>query len=136
MSAIMNLGADNPNVLPLGTVQGIPIRLHPTFFALLGVSVLAGAGRGGQYVALVALLYGPILLATIVAHELGHALTARRLGAAVEAIVLWPLGGLALCGAGASPQDDIKVRLWTVGARFELCIAIRLVSDPTLRPAY
>lgn len=118
MSAIMNLGADNPYMLPLGTVQGIPIRLHPTFFALLGVSVLAGAGRGGEYIALVALLYGPVLLATIVAHELGHALTARRLGAAVEAIVLWPLGGLALCGAGASPQDDIKVRRWAAALTF------------------
>lgn len=110
----MNLGSDNPYMLPLGVVQGIPIRLHPTFFALLALSLLTSAGRGGEYVSLVALLYGPILLVTIVAHELGHALTARKLGGSVEAIVLWPLGGLALIGAGASPLDDIKVGTQTV----------------------
>ena len=38
-------------------------------------------------------------------HEFGHALMTKRLGGNVDGIVLWPLGGFALCG----PTDDFLV---------------------------
>lgn len=45
-------------------------------------------------------------------HEFGHALMTKRLGGTVDGIILWPLGGFALCG----PTDefvggDLKVAL-------------------------
>ena len=38
-------------------------------------------------------------------HEFGHALMTKRLGGNVDGIILWPLGGFALCG----PTDDFLV---------------------------
>lgn len=43
-------------------------------------------------------MYGPVLLGTVLIHELGHALAARRVGGHADGILLWPLGG---CGASA-----------------------------------
>ena len=48
------------------------------------------------YILFIVTLYGPILLITVIAHELGHALTTKRMGGQVEKIVVWPLGGFAV----------------------------------------
>lgn len=56
-------------------------------------------------------LYGPILLLTIITHELGHALTNKKLGGQTGDIVLWPLGGFAICGPTDSLIGDLKVAL-------------------------
>jgi Zn-dependent protease len=108
-SSFFSLEVDNPYLVRLGSCFGIPIDLHPTFFALLALSAFSAFSSGWVNVALVCVLYGPVLLCTIVTHELGHALMTQRLGASVGGIVLWPLGGLALCGATGDPWHDLKV---------------------------
>lgn len=45
---------------------------------------------------------------TIIIHELGHALTCKKLGGQTDGIVLWPLGGFAICG----PTDSLVGDLW------------------------
>lgn len=57
------------------------------------------------------LLYGPILLVTVLIHELGHSLAAQRSGMSAHGIVLWPLGGLAFIGHGSGPKIDLFVSL-------------------------
>lgn len=57
------------------------------------------------------ILYGPVLLLTILVHEFGHALMTKRLGGNVGGIVLWPLGGFALCGPTEGLVGDLKVAL-------------------------
>lgn len=53
-----------------------------------------------------------LLFTSIVAHELGHALTARRYGVEIEGIDLWLLGGVAkLRGAARRPQDELRYAL-------------------------
>ena len=39
------------------------------------------------------ILYGPILLVTVLTHEMGHVIMNRRCGGETGGIYLWPLGG-------------------------------------------
>lgn len=49
-------------------------------------------------------LLGPVLLLTVLVHELGHCLAARQVGGSATGILLWPLGGLAYIGHAAGPK--------------------------------
>jgi Zn-dependent protease len=77
------------------TIAGVPIRVHWLVPVILPIIFLwpAVADRSTE-----TLIYGLIgigcLLLAVVAHELGHALVAIRLGGQVRDIILWPLGGL------------------------------------------
>lgn len=57
------------------------------------------------------LAFGPILMITVLIHELGHCFASRKVGAAVHAILLWPLGGLAFVGHSSTPQKDLFVTI-------------------------
>ncbi len=77
----------------IGSLLGVPIRVHLTFFLLLlwiG-SLSAGSGEGFlRGVVFLLLLFGCVVL-----HELGHATVARRFGVSTRDIVLYPIGGVA-----------------------------------------
>ena len=75
------------------TIFGIPVAVQPFFWITL--AIIGGAGRASDAVA----LFGIVLFVlagfiSILVHELGHALTARRFGAYSE-ITLHAFGGLA-----------------------------------------
>jgi Zn-dependent protease len=72
----------------LGSVLGFPVEVNLTFLLLLGLVFVAFGGAAG--VALVLLIFGSVLL-----HELGHAVVARRLGVQVAGIELSFFGGAA-----------------------------------------
>jgi Zn-dependent protease len=77
----------------VGTIKGIPIRVHVTFlFALIWGAFVWGGGADG-------LLWGGLLTVAlfglVLLHELGHALAAQRYGIDVNDIVLLPIGGVA-----------------------------------------
>ena len=83
--------------LPAGSLLGIRIRIHWTLLAfwlyeLHGTFRADGPGARsvGFWMFGVALLFGSILL-----HELGHCVAARRVGGDADEVLLWPLGGLA-----------------------------------------
>lgn len=89
---------------PAGCPPPFPTRPAATFpvifaCALLGQSSFTAAGLGWT-----ALLYGPILLVTVLVHELGHSLAARSVGSEAHGILLWPLGGLAFVGHSSGPR--------------------------------
>jgi hypothetical protein len=53
--------------ISLGKISGIPIRLHYTFFLLLALTIVSGLYYNSvKYFIFVAILYGPILLITII----------------------------------------------------------------------
>jgi Zn-dependent protease len=87
----------------LGTMFGIPIRVNLSFLLLLGVIFFWAGGLTGVQLTLLA--FGSVLL-----HELGHALTARRLGVGVSNITLHFFGGAAqMSDQARSPNDEIAI---------------------------
>ncbi len=68
----------------IGSAFGIPIRLHWSCLLLL---LFSGSL---QSPGLLLILFGSVLL-----HELGHGLMAKRFGIRVVDITFWPLGGMA-----------------------------------------
>ncbi|HTR50776.1 MAG TPA: site-2 protease family protein [Kofleriaceae bacterium] len=126
-------------VWDLGRIRGIAIRVHLTLLLLLAwfvvAAVLGGAGlRGSVYV----LLLVVCVFATIVVHELGHALVARRFGIRTRDIMLLPIGGIAsLERMPAKPSQELAVAL--VGPAINLVLAAILAVVPgmfALRLAY
>ena len=80
----------------VATIAGIPIYLHGTFLVLIGFILLSGWVRSRELgAALAGVLFVLAIFATIVLHELGHALTAKRFGIRTRDITLLPIGGLA-----------------------------------------
>ncbi|MEO8704527.1 MAG: M50 family metallopeptidase [Kofleriaceae bacterium] len=72
----------------LGRVLGFPVEVNLSFLLLLAFVLLAYGGLAGVVVVLVA--FGSVLL-----HELGHAVVARKLGVHVTGIELSFFGGAA-----------------------------------------
>ncbi|MGM0578257.1 MAG: site-2 protease family protein [Myxococcota bacterium] len=79
--------------LPMGRLFGIPIKAHASLLVVLLALGLFAADTRHQLVygaTIVGLLAGSVLL-----HELGHALLARRYGVDTQEILLLPIGGMA-----------------------------------------
>ncbi len=72
----------------LGSVLGFPVEINLSFLLLLALVFFAFGGAVG--VALILLVFGSVLL-----HELGHAVVARKLGVHVAGIELSFFGGAA-----------------------------------------
>jgi Zn-dependent protease/CBS domain-containing protein len=101
----------------IGRIAGIPVTVNPWW--LLVVALFTWTLGSGYYpyevahikpLASYALGLASILLlfASVLAHEFGHALVARRRGIEVEEIELWPLGGLSkMKGQPRRPQDEL-----------------------------
>jgi Zn-dependent protease/CBS domain-containing protein len=85
--------------LRLGRLFGIRVGVSRTWFIVLFLSIYLLNGWFRPLVhnetqAFVAAAIGSLLFfGTVVAHEMGHALVARRLGMEVDGIDLWALGG-------------------------------------------
>ena len=110
----------------MGTVKilGVPVRLHFTFVLLLVFLAFIGIGEpqsGISTVIYVVALFGSVLL-----HELGHTLVARRYGIGTVEIVMYPIGGVS------RPERPPKVReeLWIAlaGPLVNLFIAVALLG--------
>ena len=106
--------------IQLVRISGIRIGASVSWFFFLGIAIWLGAnwfedalGRehdGAAFpaaVAAAALFFGSIVL-----HELGHAIEARRHGIQVEGIDLWIFGGFArLSRDSKNPGEEFKVAI-------------------------
>jgi Zn-dependent protease/CBS domain-containing protein len=80
----------------LGTVLGIPIRIHFTFLILLAFLFLSASSESGPRAGVTTLLFILLLFACVLLHELGHCVVALRFGVPISSITLYPFGGVAL----------------------------------------
>lgn len=85
-------------------IRGIPLRIHPSWFVILGLATVAFQQQYSQQLAAegssaafwgLGLLTALLLFVSVLLHELGHSLVAIRQGVQVRSITLFLLGGVA-----------------------------------------
>jgi Zn-dependent protease len=111
--------------IQIARLFGIRIGASPSWFVVLFVliyllsdyfeSAIGGSSTEGYLLAVGAVL---LLFTSIILHELGHALVARRLGIGISGIDLWFFGGIARM----SRDTD------TPGAEFKIAVAGPVVT--------
>src|ERR1700687_2482839 len=88
---------------------GIPIRLHFTFLLLL--IFLLFIGFCGNQTVLTTALYILALFASVLAHEVGHALVARWFGLRTREIVMFPIGGVSRLEGQPKARQELWIAL-------------------------
>ncbi len=106
------------------TVFGVPVRLHFTFVLLLVFLLFIGVG-GRQSGASTA-LYILGLFASVLLHEFGHALMAKRYGIRTLEIVMFPIGGVSRPERQPKAREELWIAL--AGPTVNLLIAIALLA--------
>lgn len=105
----------------LGKVRGIPIGVNWSVLLILGVLAWglavgylpdAEPGYRTSEYWLVGVTAALVFLASLLAHELAHALVAIRSGVGVHGITLWLFGGVSKLDADATtPADELRIAL-------------------------
>jgi len=116
-------------------VGATAVRIHMTFFLLLAWIGAIHWVRGGAGEAIDGIIFIVLLFVSVVLHEFGHVLAARRYGISTPEITLLPIGGVAsLERMPERPYQEIVVALagplvtllivivltLVLGARFDL----------------
>ncbi len=113
--------------LSLGRYFGIPVRAH---WSMALVAVLFGVSLAGSFGIVAGVIVIVAFFVSILAHEFGHALVARRYGVQTQSIDLWALGGMARLDrepptpradgliAGAGPLVSLLIGLVTFGGGY------------------
>jgi Zn-dependent protease/predicted transcriptional regulator len=127
----------------IGRLAGIPIGINPLWLVIVALITWSlGASYYPDQVSGIApaTAYGLgfasalLLFASIVLHELGHAVVARRRGVAVEGIDLWLLGGVSkLRGSPHGPGDELRYA--AAGPAVTLAIALSFGAVVLALPA-
>jgi len=131
----------------IARIAGIPVGVSPWWLVIvalitwsLGASyfpeVVHGIAPGASYA--LGLASALLLFASILAHEFGHALVARRHGIEVEEIDLWLLGGVSrMRGEAHDPSDELRYALAgpAVTAVIAACFGVALLALPSSTPA-
>lgn len=104
---------------PLGRIAGVSVRVNWSVlivFGLIAWGLAAGRfpatypGRPAWAYILAGIGAGLAFLAGLLAHEVSHAVVARRNGVPVEGITLWLFGGVArLRGEAATPGAELRI---------------------------
>ena len=97
-----------------GTVKafrflGVPVRLHFTFILL--VIFLIVTDLGGHQTSTNYSLFLLGILASVLLHEMGHALMANRFGVRTLEIVMFPIGGLSRMERMLKPTEEFWISL-------------------------
>jgi len=103
----------------LGTIAGVPIGVNWSvlvIFVLIAWGLSAAQfptaypGRPGWAYALAGISAAVVFLFGLLAHEVSHAVVAKRNGLSVRGITLWLFGGVAeLSGEARSPGAELRI---------------------------
>jgi Zn-dependent protease/CBS domain-containing protein len=90
-------------------VFGVPVRLHFTFVLL--ILFLFFLGATGKQSSLMMVFYILALFGSVILHELGHSLVAKRYGVKTIEIVMFPIGGLARLDRAPKPKEEFWIAI-------------------------
>lgn len=93
-------------------IFGIPIKVHPTLVVFLPVLAMVMSGGSDLEAFAISLALMVLVFASVLLHELGHAVVAIAYGIKVPVITLTPIGGIARLGS--MPREPKKELLITV----------------------
>jgi Zn-dependent protease len=97
--------------VPVGRIAGIEVRVHVSFLVLVALFV-AAAPEPGVAGAVASVGWLVAIFSCVVVHELSHCFVARRRGARVDEILLFPLGGVSkLRNLPESPRDELAIAI-------------------------
>jgi Zn-dependent protease/predicted transcriptional regulator len=125
----------------IARIGGIDLRIHATFVLLLvWIALLHYRATGTTVGAARGVLFVLAVFASVVAHEFGHALTARRFGVPTRDITLLPIGGVArLEYIPEKPRQELAVAIAgpavTVAIAILLYVLLRALSLPAVLPS-
>ena len=88
---------------------GVPVRFHFTFVLLL--VFLTVMGLGGKTSTLAYSVYIVSLFASVLLHELGHAVVGKWYGIRTIEIVMFPIGGVARLEKNPRPAQELWIAL-------------------------
>jgi Zn-dependent protease/CBS domain-containing protein len=122
----------------LGRVAGIEIGVHWSWLLVAGLIVWSLADgvfphtnpglSDGAYIAM-AIVAALAFFASILLHELGHAIQAQRDGVAIDGITLWVFGGVAhLRGQPPTARAELRMALAGPAVSLVLGLAFLLVA--------
>jgi stage IV sporulation protein FB len=115
------------------TLFGTEVRLHITFLALLGWYAFVAWRVGGEAAAAWSVGFLALVFASVLLHEFGHVLMAKRFGIRTPDILLSPIGGLArLERMPEEPRQELLVAL--AGPAVTLAIVAVLAGTRALGP--
>jgi Zn-dependent protease len=113
---------------------GVPVRLHFTFVLLVIFLIFIGVGarQSGAFAA----LYIMALFLSVLLHEMGHSLVARRYGIRTIEIVMYPIGGMARLDRRPRAREELPIALAgpAVNLLIALGIGVWLWARGDLRP--
>jgi Zn-dependent protease len=119
---------DNQKPIPGSIITfkifGVPVRLHFTFLLLLVFLLFIGVGE--RQSGWMTVLYVLALFASVLLHELGHTLVARRYGIRTTEIVMFPIGGVSRPERAPRAREELWVAL--SGPLVNLIIAAALLA--------
>ena len=111
--------------LSLGRWAGVTVYLH-VFFLLFAVPAVAFTLPDSDLMVASSIMV-VVLFLSLLAHELGHALAAMRVGGQVDAIVIGPVGGLLPARVPDEPEVHLFVALAGPIAHLSLVVLAAMV---------
>ena len=126
--------------VPLGRIAGVTVSAHWSVLGIVALIAVVMArvelpllapGHGATAYAVAGLAVALVLMASLLAHEVAHALVARRNGVEVEGITLWLLGGVARLRGGAR-TPGAEFRIAGVGPLTSLVLGVLLGAGAML----
>lgn len=113
----------------IGSILGIPLKVHLTFLLLLALIYFIGhkiVGIGGLH----GVIFVVLVFASVVFHELSHAMVARHYGIQVTDITLLPIGGVArMATLPDEPRKEILISVAGPVASIVLGFSLWFLAD-------
>src|SRR5262245_27779832 len=110
---------------PLGRLFGVNVRVHVTLpVVVIGLILKAASDPerpAGLWLDATILML--ILFVSILMHEFGHCFAARAVEGEASEVLLWPLGGLAVCDLPHAPRAHLVTALGGPAMNVVLCLA-------------